>query len=104
MHSGVRPPGDDEPHRLGQTQHARQGGLDRLLHGPPSRLDGPAGEIRPIVGEIETETNEPAVPEGSGGLVQLLLRAQRPPSDSSASPVSSPPVRSCTTSPAAFSV
>ncbi|SFB31285.1 hypothetical protein SAMN05216266_10858 [Amycolatopsis marina] len=56
--------------------------LEDTLNGSPIRLPGPAREVSTVVTDIETQTDEPALPVGSGGLVRDVSSCQ----DSSSEP------------------
>jgi hypothetical protein len=45
--------------------------LDEALDGPEAWLAGPAVEVRAVVADVETQTNEPALPSGDSGLVRI---------------------------------
>ena len=49
VYAGVGPSGADQLGRLIQSQNSRDPALQLALHGAPSGLDGPAGEVRPVV-------------------------------------------------------
>lgn len=77
MDPGVGSPGHDDRARDGGTGRLLcQRVLDQPLNGAQARLPGPAGEIRPVVADVQTQTNEPALPEGSGGLVRRISSRQ----------------------------
>lgn len=48
-----------------------QGVLDEALDGPQAWLTGPAVEVRAVVADVQTQTNEPALPNGDSGLVRI---------------------------------
>lgn len=100
MHPGVRPAGDH--HRFGWLGPGRlfgEGVFDDALDGATTRLLGPAREVCAVVGNVEPETDqgafsprkaapgqtdEPAIPGGSSGLVRYGFRRQDSSSDDSA--------------------
>ena len=62
---------DRHPQDPGQPLGQRP--LDRAL----ITLGGPTGEVRAVVGDVEPQTDEPAVPvSGNGGLDAAIRRAQ----------------------------
>jgi hypothetical protein len=48
-----------------------QRALNKALDGPQARLTGPAIEVRAVVADVQTQTNEPALPGGDSGLVRI---------------------------------
>ena len=55
VHPGVGPPGDGQPHRLGQAQHVPEDPGQLSLHGPLPGLRRPPGEVRPVIGEVDSD-------------------------------------------------
>jgi hypothetical protein len=53
VHPGVGPPGDGQPHRLGEAQHVPEDAGQLSLHRPLPGLRRPPGEAGPVVGEVE---------------------------------------------------
>ena len=56
--TGVRPAGDGQPHRLRSPKDCREAGGQDTLDGPAGRLGGPAGEVRPVVAEVEANAHD----------------------------------------------
>jgi hypothetical protein len=57
VHPGVGPPGDGQSNRLGQPQHVPEDPGQLPLHGPLPGLRRPPGEVRPVVGEVDSYPN-----------------------------------------------
>ena len=77
VHPGVRAARHD--HGLRHRRPRRlplEGLLQDTLDRAAARLAGPAREVRAVVGDVQTQTNEPAVPSGEGGLVRNGFRRQ----------------------------
>ena len=72
VHPGVGPAGDGQPHRLRQPQHVPEHPGQLPLHGPLPGLGRPAGEVRPVVGEVESHPDD-RVPGGRGRLGRRSL-------------------------------
>jgi hypothetical protein len=58
VHPGVGPAGDGQPHRLRQPQHVPQDPGQLSLHGPLPGLGRPAGEVSPVVREVESHPDD----------------------------------------------
>lgn len=99
MHPGICSTGDyHRCGRFGTGWLLDQGVFEYALDGATTRLLRPAREVRAVVGNIEPETdqgafsprkaprqtNEPAIPRGSSGLVRYGFRRQDSSSDDSA--------------------
>jgi hypothetical protein len=70
--TGIRATGDDDGGDDGSTGGLfSEGVLDEALDGAQAGLAGPAVEIRAVVADVETQTNEPALPSGDSGLVRI---------------------------------
>ncbi len=67
-------PGDGQIDR--HPQDPRQPLGQDALDGALIPLGGPAGEVRAVVGDRQAQTDEPATPIGSGGLVAVKRGAQ----------------------------
>jgi hypothetical protein len=60
---------------LSQPQHGGQRALQLGLHGALARLDRPAREAGAVVGQVDADADEPAVPGvGVGGLGHVVRR------------------------------
>ena len=68
--AGVGPTRHRQQERRFELKDRRERGLDDLGNGPPIRLAGPAGEVGAVVTEVQTQTDEPAVPGRGGGLAR----------------------------------
>jgi hypothetical protein len=58
VHPAVSPPGDGQPGRLGQPQHVPEDLRQLSLHGPLPGLRCPPGEVRPVVGEVDSDPDD----------------------------------------------
>ena len=90
VHSGVGATGDHQPDRFPEEQ--RECVAEDAGDGAQSGLHGPAGELRPVVGEVEAE------PEGGGAALghraTLPIRRRPPhPGASTVGNASGPPLR-----------
>lgn len=77
VHAGIS--STSHRHLRGVTaQGGPERGLELALNGALVRLASPAGELRPVVPEVDADADEPAVPVGGGGLSpqQALARLQ----------------------------
>jgi hypothetical protein len=54
VHPAVGPAGHGQPDRLRQPQHVPEDPGQLLLHGPLPGLRRPPGEVRPVVGEVDS--------------------------------------------------
>ncbi len=68
VHAGIRAPGNGQvgSGRIA-LEDAREPGLDLALHRAEARLDGPAGEVRAVVGDVEPHARAPRPVEGVAG-------------------------------------
>ena len=102
VHSGVGASGAGEPYAQ-LAQHRREGVLDDALHGSLARLDGPSGEVGAVIGQVDADADEPALPRGVGGLDRASRGRQRQDSFFASSAASSAISANASASPAASS-
>ena len=82
VHPAVSPPGDGQPNRLRQPQHVPEGLRQLSLHCPLPGLRRPPREVRPVVGEVDSDPDD-RVPGGRDrlserSLAHRLRRGTRP--------------------------
>jgi hypothetical protein len=70
VHPGIGAPGHRQPDV--EPQNAGQRILQDPGDGTPAGLTGPTGEIRAVVRDLQSQTNEPAISDG--GLVGAAVR------------------------------
>ena len=58
VHSGIGTASHGQPRRPGEPEHPGQSRSQDLFDRTAAGLDGPAGEGRPVVGEINPKPNE----------------------------------------------
>jgi hypothetical protein len=78
VHPGVSPPGDGQPHRFRQAQHVPEDAGELALHGPLRGLCRPAGEIRPVVGEVDSHPDDGVLGDRCQLRRRLLAHRLRP--------------------------
>jgi hypothetical protein len=75
MHARIRTAGDGQLDRHPQDPRQPLGQLP--LDSALIMLGRPPGEVRAVIGDVEPQTDEPAVPiSGNGGLDAAMCRAQ----------------------------
>ena len=55
VHPAVSPPGDGQPDRLRQAQHVPENAGQLSLHGSLPGLRRPPREVRPVIGEVDSD-------------------------------------------------
>jgi hypothetical protein len=69
VHTAVGPAGNGQPDRPRQPQHVPENPGELFLHGPLAGLRRPPGELRPVVGEVNSHPDH-GLADGRGRLLR----------------------------------